>query len=81
MTSDELLAKLHRDIHVIIEFAKEFEFLPESTLNWKERNEKSSILECLEHLNRYSLYYNLELRKRSREQYDRKISTRQNQPG
>ena len=63
MTSIELLAKLRRDIYAITDFAKELEFLPESTLNWKERAEKWSILECLEHLNRYSSYYNAELTK------------------
>ena len=63
MTSIELLARLRHDILAIIDVAKEFELLPESSLNWKERAEKWSILECLEHLNRYSLYYHAELRK------------------
>ena len=63
MTSIELLAKLRRDVHVIIDYAKEIELLPESILNWKERSDKWSILECLEHLNRYSLYYHVELRR------------------
>ncbi len=63
MTSIELLAKLRHDIHAISDVAKEFELQPESTLNWKESAEKWSILECLEHLNSYSLYYHVELRK------------------
>jgi len=63
MTSIELLAKLRHDIHAIINVAKEFELLPEAALNWKEHAEKWSILECLEHLNRYSLYYHVELKK------------------
>jgi len=63
MTSIDLLAKLRHDIRTIIDVAKEFELLPESILNWKERAEKWSVLECLEHLNRYSLYYHVELRK------------------
>jgi hypothetical protein len=63
MTSIETLSKLRRDIHEILVLAKEFEHLPESTLNWKEHSEKWSILECLEHLNRYSLYYHTELKK------------------
>lgn len=63
MTSNELLATLHRDVLTIIDAAKEFELLPDSALNWKERPEKWSILECLEHLNRYSSFYHAELRK------------------
>jgi len=63
MTPYELLSKLRRDVQAIIDFSNEVELLPESTLNWKERGEKWSILECLEHLNRYSSHYHSELRK------------------
>ena len=63
MTSNELLDKLRHDALALIDIAKEFELLGESTLNWKEHPEKWSILECLEHLNRYSLYYHGELSK------------------
>ena len=37
--------------------------MPEKILNWKETPKKWSILECLEHLNRYSIYYNAEIEK------------------
>lgn len=63
MTSIELLINLRHDVQTIIDYAKELELLPESTLNWKESTEKWSVLECLEHLNKYSLYYQPELRK------------------
>ena len=63
MTSNDLLLKLQRDVLSIIDAAKGFERLADSDLNWKEHQAKWSILECLEHLNRYSLYYNSELKK------------------
>ena len=63
MTSTELLARLRREVLALIDSAKEFVLLPHSALNWKEHPEKWSILECLEHLNRYSSYYHVELRK------------------
>lgn len=43
--------------------ARKFKTLPLSTLNFKEDDEKWSILECLEHLNRYGDYYLPELEK------------------
>jgi hypothetical protein len=63
MTSNDLLVKLQRDVLSIIDAAKDFERLADSDLNWKEHQSKWSILECLEHLNRYSLYYNAEFKK------------------
>ena len=62
MTSHDLLVKLRRDVLTIIDAAKDFERLAESDLNWKEHQRKWSILECLEHLNRYSIYYNAEFK-------------------
>ena len=43
--------------------ARKFKTLPLSTLNFKEDAEKWSVLECLEHLNRYGDYYLPELEK------------------
>jgi hypothetical protein len=63
MSSNDLLRKLHNDVLAIVDAAKEFESLPESDLNWKEHPKKWSILECLEHLNRYSNYYHAEIKK------------------
>jgi hypothetical protein len=63
MTSNDLLVKLRRDVQSIIDAVKDLERLPESDLNWKEHQAKWSILECLEHLNRYSIYYNTEFKK------------------
>ena len=63
MTSNDLLGKLRKDVLAIIDAANEFESLPESDLNWKQHPKKWSILECLEHLNRYSHYYHAEIKK------------------
>ena len=41
----------------------EFYPLTESRLNWRKTPSSWSVLECIEHLNRYSSYYNHELRK------------------
>ena len=56
---DELLAITE----VAIEKAKKFRSLPEAQLNFKEIPEKWSVLECLEHLNRYGDYYLPEIEK------------------
>jgi hypothetical protein len=63
MTTNDILEKLHKDVLAIIEAAREFESLPEAELNWREHPKKWSILDCLEHLNRYSNYYHTEIRK------------------
>jgi hypothetical protein len=63
MNSNDLLGKLHNDVLAIIDAAKEFESLPLSDLNWKENPKRWSILECIEHLNRYSNYYHSEIKK------------------
>lgn len=52
------LLKLAEELRQIIRQAEqEFPELNESVLNWKATPERWSILECLEHLNRYSRYY------------------------
>lgn len=43
--------------------ARRFRELPEAELNFKERPEKWSILECIEHLNRYGDFYLPEIQK------------------
>ena len=75
MTSNDLLVKLQRDVLSIIDAAKDFERLTDSDLNWKEHQAKWSILECLEHLNRYSLYYSVEFKRA----IDRGVAANNNQ--
>lgn len=56
---DEMLALMD----TATEKAKRFRELPESQLNFKESPERWSILECIEHLNRYGDFYLPEIEK------------------
>ncbi len=59
MTNQSLLNKLQEDVENIVSIVdKEFKSLSINELNRKENVDKWSILECLEHLNRYAAYYN-----------------------
>jgi len=64
MTTNQLLSTLQANIHALIETVEtEFMSLPDTALNTKESPGRWSILECIEHLNRYSRYYNPALAK------------------
>jgi len=64
MTTNQLLSTLQSNIHALVETVEtEFMPLPDRVLNTKEAADSWSILECLEHLNRYSRYYNAALAK------------------
>jgi hypothetical protein len=64
MTTNQLLSTLQSNIHALVETVQtEFMTLPDTALNTKEDADRWSVLECLEHLNRYSRYYNLALAK------------------
>ena len=56
---EELLELTDNATHI----AKSLRALPEDQLNFKEEPEKWSILECIEHLNRYGEFYLPELEK------------------
>jgi len=59
MTNQSLLNKLQKDVeNIILTVDKQFKILSVSELNQKENVDKWSVLECLEHLNRYHAYYN-----------------------
>ncbi|MBL0741660.1 DinB family protein [Chryseolinea lacunae] len=59
MKSTERIQKLRNNIETMVEtVTHEFIALPQADLNRKESETSWSILECLEHLNRYSRYYN-----------------------
>jgi len=59
MTNQTLITKLIKDVENIISIVdKQFKTLTTTQLNQKEHIDKWSILECLEHLNRYHAYYN-----------------------
>ena len=59
MTNQALLNNLQKDVeNITLIVDKEFKILTISELNQKENVDKWSVLECLEHLNRYAAYYN-----------------------
>lgn len=59
MKSIERIQRLRNNIETMLEtVTQEFMSLPAADLNKKENQTSWSILECLEHLNRYSRYYN-----------------------
>lgn len=54
---------LQDEVNVIIQTIQdEFMHLPLEELNWKKSEKSWSILECIEHLNRYSFYYQSRLK-------------------
>lgn len=58
MTNQSLLVTLQQDVENFISTVdKEFKPLSINELNQKENVDKWSILECIEHLNRYAAYY------------------------
>jgi uncharacterized damage-inducible protein DinB len=60
MTSIQLITRLTDDVSAIITtIENEFLNLPDDALNKKESPVKWSILECIEHLNRYNRFYNV----------------------
>jgi len=59
MTNQQLITDLINNVeNIIMTVEKEFNPLFIKELNWKKNVDKWSILECLEHLNRYHAYYN-----------------------
>lgn len=57
MTNQQLIADLTQKTEWCLQAAKAFLELSDETLNQKEAPDRWSILECLEHLNRYSAFY------------------------
>lgn len=59
MTNQQLITNLTKNVENIVSTVnKQFKPLSINELNWKKNVDKWSILECLEHLNRYHAYYN-----------------------
>ncbi|WP_435263537.1 DinB family protein [Tenacibaculum sp. nBUS_03] len=59
-----LLAELEEMTNAHIQYAKSLQEVSDEKLQWRSSKKSWSILECLEHLNRYALFYNMEIRKR-----------------
>lgn len=62
--SQELLKELTERIESQIQFAKSLEKRSDDELNWRMNENSWSVLECLEHLNRYGEFYIEEIKTR-----------------
>ncbi len=63
LNTEELIAELIEQTRININKVEKFRELSESELNHKGNIEKWSVLECIEHLNLYGVFYNPEIRK------------------
>ena len=62
--TQDLLQELTERIQSQIQFAKSIENKSDEELNWRATKNSWSVLECLEHLNRYGEFYIDEIKKR-----------------
>ena len=63
MTASQLIKESIKDVQDILNMINsDLIGLSNETYNWKANSESWSILECIEHLNIYSSYYNLALK-------------------
>ncbi len=62
--SKEVLTDLTRLTSAHLNYAKELLEKPEDQLQYKPSLKSWSVLECLEHLNRYAIFYNAEVSKK-----------------
>lgn len=60
----ELLQQLSTDVTKQIESIANLKKFDDGQLNWRERTESWSVLECVEHLKRYADFYNKEINSR-----------------
>jgi hypothetical protein len=63
-TNTELIDDLIERTQSIMNRVQELSKLTDQQLNWKPNAEKWSVLECIEHLNRYAEFYNPEIAQR-----------------
>lgn len=57
IATEQLLTQLKTDLGRQIKQTQELNRLSYETLNWRERTESWSVLECIEHLKRYNDFY------------------------
>jgi len=66
LNKQKLLYELENYVCSHIEYAQYLKTIPEEELQKKRKKTSWSILECIEHLNRYAAFYNEEIDKRIR---------------
>ncbi len=64
VTSETLITELIEKTRQNINQVEALNLKPLEKLNWKANNDSWSALECVEHLNRYGDFYNLEIEQR-----------------
>ena len=64
IASEKLIQDLIERTRVHINKAEKLNTLSIEKLNWKEEKDSWSVLECIEHLNRYAIFYNKEITKK-----------------
>ncbi|RYD96388.1 MAG: DinB family protein [Sphingobacteriales bacterium] len=62
IATENLLTQLKTEVDRQIQKTQELNRLSYETLNWRERTESWSVLECIEHLKRYNDFYIPEIR-------------------
>ncbi|MEQ6123294.1 DinB family protein [Pseudotenacibaculum sp. MALMAid0570] len=62
--TEKLLDELTEHVHSHLQFSKSLDSKSDEELNWRPHKKSWSVLECLEHLNRYGKFYIEEIKKR-----------------
>ncbi|WP_375560678.1 DinB family protein [Bernardetia sp. OM2101] len=75
MQASKLTQNLTEEIKMVIQKAHKLQDLSNDELNFRPNTESWTILECIEHLNRYSDFYLQEIEKRIDEKMDKNKST------
>lgn len=73
--SEKLIAELIDQAQSSINTVEKFKKLSEKKLKHKERIDKWSVLECIEHLNLYSDFYNSEIKKQLEDNHSKPNAT------
>ena len=71
IAASELTQNLVKEIQTILEKAEQLQQLSNEELNTRPNTESWTVLECIEHLNRYSEFYLEEIEKRIDEKMDK----------
>ena len=81
ISTETLLEELSGLTRTHISKAKDLLLFTETELNYRKSNDSWSILECIEHLNRYFKYYNPEIQRRIDNAPEYKLGTEKFKPG
>lgn len=80
MQASKLTQNLIEEVKTILQKAQQLQTLSNDELNFRPNTESWTILECIEHLNRYSDFYLQEIEKRMDEKMDKNKSLNKEKP-